>query len=54
MFVNPFTTDQNPFLPMPLTLHNGGVLKPHLSIGPSKHISINSRKLIRPFPASTK
>ncbi len=31
--VNPFTTDQNPFLPKPYTLNNGDIKKSKLSAG---------------------
>ena len=54
MLVNPFATDQNPFFPMPETFNNGGAMNSSLSIGPSRHMSINSRKLIRALPVSTK
>ena len=54
MPVSPFTTDQNRFLPTPLTLNNGDIIKLSPSTGASKHIAINSRRLIRCFPAATK
>src|SRR5664279_1814622 len=52
MPVNPFTTDQNPFLPTPRTLWSGDIMKSRPSTGASRHMSISSRKLICCLPTT--